>query len=503
MGPKSSQEEPPEMTEPSTILHRLFEGDSSALAECVADEGVARRVADEFLDQSRSGALSAHDAGQLQRVAVALAALPGTDPSRLAAALLHVMAAGGLTTADNEVSDSAFALIAGAAPVESDRLFSAANRPRAGGLRSVVRRLWALPGEAGAEWLRRLATADPIGADFMYQRMGRDNTPRWSDEDWPARLDALATLATEPRPPIIRVLFVNTPPRLAGPALTRLVCRHATGLADHLVRWAASTLGDYRGETPADDLDFIDWDLANTHREQLGWLLELMGPPGYREDLVAAASEAGLVAASEAPPHVARPQWADGPVPWTVDEVVDVGDIAIVSGQLFIGEAGVDPPVFVFGVPNGIYPVQLAIGSHPLSRTENVAARIVIRADQSPARYVRETSFSTDERGHTYHYDHFTPGFGVAGIGELLMHEQELALQACDPIVGNPGANILAHDERYGAVAVFTVGPQDAQCRVWGGYDDELRLVELVCDLGVLGLDLEADPLSNPFRRSA
>src|SRR5262245_34019252 len=71
------------------------------------------------------------------------------------------------------------------------------------------------------------------------------------------------------------------------------------------------------------------------------WLLELMGSAGQRAPLVDAAVASGLMDAETGElmkRDVERPGWADGEVPWTLDDVVIVGDVHLPGGRLGGGD---------------------------------------------------------------------------------------------------------------------------------------------------------------------
>lgn len=165
----------------------------------------------------------------LQHEVVALATGASPDDRRLlSVALLDAIVHQPSFGPSNRLTPEAFAVVLDAAPGElADALDPMAPGHLYGGRRYLLQRLvWTIPGPAGAEWLSTLAQADAIAANFLYQDMRVGAVARWADEDWPARLDALAGLPAEPRPSILTVLFMVDAPAAAGPALIRLVMAH-------------------------------------------------------------------------------------------------------------------------------------------------------------------------------------------------------------------------------------------------------------------------------------
>lgn len=272
----------------------------------------------------------------LQPLVVAAASQGPASPEPLAHAFLEAVLHSPALGPQNRLTAEAFAFMLAAVPEELAISIRSSADP-SGGQRWLQEHVWQIPGPDGARWLRTLAEADDIRANFLYQDMRSGRVPMWVDNDWPDRLDALVQLPAKPRPGIITMLPIITVPRVAGPALVRLLMGHGVDERDWLVRQSAANLRGLRRPDPAADVELVDWDECRSRPELFRWVLELMGEPDDRSVLVTAAMRAGAVSAREADwlaAPVDRPAWADGEVPWEVDAVVMAGEVIVPSGRL-------------------------------------------------------------------------------------------------------------------------------------------------------------------------
>lgn len=153
----------------------------------------------------------------LQPLVVTAASQALSRPVPLAHALLRAVLHSPAYGPANRLTPEAFSLMLAAVPEELAIGLRTSADPH-GGQRWLQEHVWQIPGLEGARWLRTLAEADHIRANFLYQDMRSGRVPMWVDEDWPDRLDALAQLPANPRPGIISMLPLITVPRVAGPA---------------------------------------------------------------------------------------------------------------------------------------------------------------------------------------------------------------------------------------------------------------------------------------------
>lgn len=429
----------------------------------------------------------------LQPLVVAAASQGPASPEPLAHALLEAVLHSPAFGPQNRLTAEAFAFMLAAVPEELAISIRTSADPF-GGQRWLQEHVWQIPGPDGARWLRTLAEADDVRANFLYQDMRSGRVAMWVDEDWPDRLDALVRLPAKPRPGIITMLPIIPVPRVAGPALVRLLMAHGVDERDWLVRQSAANLRGLRRPDPADDVELVDWDQCRSRPELFRWVLELMGEPGDRSGLVTAAVRAGAVSAREADwlaAPVDRPAWADGEVPWEVDAVVMAGEVIVPSGRL----TGDDPWSMVGGlpwtimVPPGRYPVHVIIGVHPLAGRECAALHLVI----DPTAVVERWALVPDGRFAG------KPGYdvevGVAGLGALEAYGGVFESEHADfPGTASPAWRILDGGPA-GTAVLCTVGPQHQTCRTWLGTTGSGGPAAVVTDLGLLGIDLETEPV--------
>lgn len=356
-----------------------------------------------------------------------------------------------------------------------------------GGARYLHEHLWTVPGEAGAIWLRRLALADDIRADFLYQGMRVPGAPRWRDADWPGRLDAVASLPAHPRPGIVRVLPSVDAPRDASPALTRVALVHGVNESDHLVRGVSRRIRELRDHDSARDVDLFDWSAGRLSPELFRWILELSGDEGERGALVAAAERLGLVTPDEAAAlaePLDRPTWADGPVRWTVDRVECVGSVALPSGRLSGGDpwrtGGPEGLPWVVEVGADRVTVDVVIADHPLSGQQCGALLATVDAG---AVHRWELVDADGDPGYTVEV-------GVAGFGSPEAYDEYLVEDPeAEAIFADPPRWQVIDAPTVGGIAMCTVGPQHELCRTWVGLTDAGVVIRLVTDLGLLQID--------------
>ena len=399
----------------------------------------------------------------------------------------------------NPLAPEAFAMMLEAAPEAlASSLATAAPRHLYGGQRFLQRSVWGIPGRAGARWLLTLARSNDTAASFLYQDMRVGSVPMWSEEDWPDRIDALRELADEPRPQIVTMVPILSPPRRAGPSLVRLVMAHGVDERDWLVRSIASDLRGKRGPDPRDDVDLVDWTVRDGRRELFRWLVELMGDDGDRPALVAAAVRAGRVPAADArwlSEPIERPAWADGEVPWEVDDVVEAGDVVLPDGRLTGGDpwwtGGAEGLPWVLDLPAGRHRVLVVISHHPLGGRECAALHLVV----DPASPVQGWTLVPSQRGTP---DGYNVEVGVAGFGAVEVYDRGVIFESeeADFPGSSPGPSWATVDGGEAGSLVFcTVGPQHQMCRTWVGTAARGRVVAVVTDLGLLDLDLASEAL--------
>ena len=362
-----------------------------------------------------------------------------------------------------------------------------------GGRRYLCQHVWAIAGDDGARWLRTLALADDIRANALYQDMASGRIAPWRAEDWPARLDALASLPADPRPGIVNVLFLIDPPPAASPALVRLALAHGADERDPLVRYVADRLRALRGTDPEADLELFDWSGPAERCDLLRWILELSGEPGDRAPLVARAARSELVTDEDAAmlgAPVERPAWADREVPWEIDRLADIGTVPLPSGTL----TGGDPwwtgrsEGFPWTVEVGTttVSVQVVVAHHPLAGRQCAALLAKVREGAVVRWKLIEGRVYTGG----YHVE-----VGVASFGSVEWYDGvEIDNAVDDSRLHDPPAWLLNEDRDLGGSAMCTVGPQHQLCRTWLGTAADGAVLQLVTDLGLLDLDLGAEP---------
>lgn len=253
---------------------------------------------------------------------------------------------------------------------------------------------------------------------------------------------------------------------------------------------AAARAGD-----PDRDRHLVDWHAVAADADLGRWLLELAGGPGDRAPLVAAAARAGQLDPADAETLAApvdRPAWADGEVPWTLDEVVvAAGMVRLPEGQLSGGDpwwtGGYEGIPWTLGVPAGQYPVDVLVADHPLARRECAALRLTLVPGVAPTQWdlVPDTRAGGQRDG--YETETGVASLGATGVYEAaVVHDSEML----HVVPGARAAWETLDGGDHGTVVMCTVGPQHQTCLSWAGTDTDGRLVAVVTDLGLL----EPDP---------
>ena len=106
----------------------------------------------------------------------------------------------------------AFALILDGASFELEQSLAPSPLELSRGGRMLLQDLvWTIPGREGARWVSRLARADPSAASRAAQQLLKPDGPRWSDDDWPDRIDVLARLPRSDPPPNVLLSLCARP----------------------------------------------------------------------------------------------------------------------------------------------------------------------------------------------------------------------------------------------------------------------------------------------------
>jgi len=470
---------------------------AAALAECAASEATAASASEAVAHRLHEGIVVPLDRerwppartwANSQDAVRALAGLPGADGAALAHALVGAIAYQPIPGPDNPLHEEVFDWVLAASP---GTVRWVVERSENGSLpmdgrRFITERVWGLPGESGAYWLLKIIAAHDFEAKSLFQDMPTGRLRAWEPGDWTARLEALAEARLSPPPGLLRVFGIAAPPPESSAAQVKLACRYATRREDYLLRTVAGNVRSYRTGDPAVDVALFWWPAEGSERELLRWLVELGGEPSARHPLVAAAAAAGLV---DVPTRryldaeLDRPEWADREVPWTVDRVVEAGDVRLPDGRVSGGDAvwsshGV--PVTVALHPGG-FRVRVAIATHPLMGEECAAAELVVDPD---AEAIGWELLRTGGGREGYIVE---VGVGCFAASAIFEHTEGLGELA--ELIGRHASVLEIDRGEAGSAVLFTVGPQHAVCRTWRGLSADGRVVRLVTDLGLLELD--------------
>lgn len=429
---------------------------------------------------------------ELQGAAVALGArCEPADRRRLARALANAILEQESIGPSNRLEPSTFAFLYENLGAELTDLMEATPRGRMGGPRYLQQHMWGVPGPAGADWLRRFVLHDDLRANTLCVDMGLGRVPSWSDEEWPARLDVLATLPSDPRPTIVRSLTSIEVPRVAAPALTRVALHHGVDERDHLVRTVCTQVRGRRTGDVDVDLELFDWAAGTGRPELFTWILELSGEAGERAPLVAAAERHGHITPDDATTLSAvldRPAWADGPVSWVVDRVETIGQVELPSRQISGGDPwsilGGDRLPWVVELTSNLVEVQVVVADHPLIGQQN-AALVASISNRPVERWQLVRSAGQNSDG--YHVE-----VGIAGFGSPEAYDSKTAPDhTLGDLYDAPPRWQAVVIPGSGGMALCTVGPQHQLCRTWVGLGSDGVVAQLVTDLGLLDLDPE------------
>lgn len=373
---------------------------------------------------------------------------------------------------------------------EASDLIEAAIRPggQLGGQRLIIDLVWKQPGQIGADWLLALIDAQPIRANSIFQDMVVGKIPSWEPADWALRLDALAASPTDKAVHLLGVFGMADPPSCSAAAQVRLACAFAREGTDLLVRTVAGNLAGYRGDDPDDDLGLVAWDVPTGQRATLRWLLELMGPSGYRRTLVQAAVNAGRIAVDDAQylaSDLSRPAWADGRVPWAIAAQVLAGELALPDGRLAAGDPFEGRAEFVIEVAPGTYPVTVWLAEHPLSGRACAAAEVTLESGAIASWFRQPTRYPSSLGYITGGYASF--GSPAAYEGFLLSESDQF-----DSLTFSPESFGGVVDSQLRGLVYFSVLHQHAECATWVGVGVDGKPLRIVTDLGILDHDHDA-----------
>jgi hypothetical protein len=337
-----------------------------------------------------------------------------------------------------------------------------------------------LTGPAGAFALR-VIVADAWGFQDSPLLL---SAPTWSEEDWLLRLGALLDAGTERMPILAGTLLHQHPPRAAAPAQCRLVLRWAWDEKDQSLRKVAANLRAVRSGDAARDAELFAWDVARERPLLLRWLLELAGGAGEREPVVDAAEAAGLVGSgltAQLRRPLDRPSWAEEEVPWEIAEVREGEAIMLAADGLVVGDP-IAPEeseqAFAPAVPAGRHAFSVVIARHPHHPWAGAGALDVVVADGPPVRWELMGVGSPDNGV-----------LCVSRTGAIPLQDELERLYTYEP------SWVPVLDDEGGLAVCVRVVDRHAECTMWIGRDAAGVLVRVVIDLGLLGLDLVADPV--------
>jgi len=258
---------------------------------------------------------------------------------------------------------------------------------------------------------------------------------------------------------------------------------------DRLIRDVAKNLRSYLTDDPHRDAGLYWWSPQDEREARcLRDLLEISGPPGHRARLVEVALRdrridpplAGLLS----DPDLPRPEWADGPVPWRISQVIHVGDLHLPGGHIGVCDPDddTDPIAYAQATPvPTTAPVWVVTATHPLVREPfNAAVDVPLIPDAPITRWGVLPPGRHDEGGV------LDPYYGRIGVGAPetftdLNHDGDRIedVYGGEPVLVDygPAGSVLA-------VASFT-GP----CTIYLAHDAHDRVTRLIVDLGVINWD--------------
>lgn len=502
---------------PTSLAQAVVAGDwQHVVADCRRDSQLAQAVSEAVavvvVDEAASHSIALPPAEAVwpraQHGIVELARVPGANQRRLAEALLEVCTLETVTTSGDDLTQDALRLLIDQAPDLVGALVD--NPDRYGQLPPppwkyhgtttafLFRALWMLPGEGGVNWFLRMFPHHDIKMNFLYQDMRVEKYAawtrfEWTAEDWALRLHALADARLDPPPGLLTVFGLGRtpPPRESSAAQVHLACVYGTRPEDYIVRTVAANVKSYRTGNPREDVDLFWWPPPAEDQTLMRALIELAGEPGEREPLIRAAAEAGVIdeaGARKLGAPLARPEWADREVPWSVDEVVEAGTVRTPDGRIAAGDPWIasEQMPFVVLVAPGAYPVRVAVAAHPVYGRGNGAAELLIEADAEPDRW--ELVETTHPSASGYVVEVGVGSFGSeealdSGVVPLLPDDIDYRTEVREIDRGDVGSLVM-----------FAVVPQHQDCRTWAGLTSDGRVVRLLTDLGLLDLDPSESP---------
>ena len=186
---------------------------------------------------------------------------------------------------------------------------------------------------------------------------------------------------------------------------------------------------------------------------------------------------------------VERPSWADEF--WILDGTVVVGELRLPRGGMAAGDAvysgGAEGFDVVIAAPAGSFPVSVVFARNEQGRRAHAALEVVFHgvAEVDEWTLVR-TRF--DDVG-------YYPEVGLPSFGSPEAYESGVIHDVADEYFGSSRESGGTADAGDDGTIVFGSAPfQHPYCRTWLGTLDG-EPVAAVTDLGLLGLDLEADPI--------
>ncbi len=481
---------------------------ADAIDACAGDAELARAVSEEtasLLEAKRRQHLIARAPEevlwkQVEEPFLALARCEGADEVALATAFFYALTRQGAVheeTISLQLGEAATRWLIRVVPERIDCILDGSEAsfdqpPFHPQDRFLFRAISHLPGPEAAEWLVKLVRSRDWHVADAFRAMATSDDPEWTPEDWSLRLNLIADTFPE-RPGFLLHFPAIRPPAGCAPAQVRLACTYAEDETDLLLRSIAENIEHYRSGVPANDVSLYWWEGAEEKADLLLWILELSGAGPERTKVVAAALDAGFIDAQQAETlgrDLTRPAWADGEVPWAVSDVVDAGHVQLPDGRL----AGGDPwwsfeaIYWTVELEPGSYPVRVVIAEHPLQGRQCAAAELMVDAG------AQATAWELVESSNR-HSDGYMVEVGVGSFGAVEALKPGLDMESHGEFMTQAASYAEVDGGEVGSLVMFTVGPQHQDCLTWIGRSEDGRIVRLVTDLGLMGIDPTKAPL--------
>lgn len=312
------------MADPSQLAERFLDGDHDAALAAALDGGPdrARFIADAIAralvqdaelygnEWPRGSAWFDH-----QHAVRSLADVPGVDADSLAGSLAYACTRQRVDGAWSPLDDEIGRWMIDRMP---ETVIAAAMDTAAPGHRFLAEALSLHHGDEAREWVLA-GYVDGLGGPRTTYDAGTagDVLAHRAPSEWSRRIHLLceSDLAAAPFVP------ARERPSEVCAAFVRYACRFASAATDDLIVAAAAEARRHRTGDPVADVALFWWGPAE--HERLRTVLELSGPPGSRQEVVAAArlseriddAQAAFLAAD-----VARPPWADAGDPGEVPQ---------------------------------------------------------------------------------------------------------------------------------------------------------------------------------------